>query len=91
MSYELGWRRLSDPGRTASRAVLGQLGDRLLSAVKYVRRADTFDNPIYPTQGVGLGGAGWCELVPCALLSVTLQVQRGLSMCTCLLPCQDSA
>ncbi|KAI3432894.1 hypothetical protein D9Q98_010476 [Chlorella vulgaris] len=53
VSYELGWRRLSGPGRTASRAVLGQLGDRLLSAVKYVRRADTFDNPIYPTQGCG--------------------------------------
>lgn len=51
VSYELGWRRLSDPARSASRAVVGQLGDRLLSAVKYVWREDTFDHPTFPTQG----------------------------------------
>lgn len=53
VSYELGWRRLSDPGRTASRAVLGQLGDKLLSSVKYVHRGDTFDSLAFPTQGWG--------------------------------------
>ncbi|PRW61285.1 Sorting and assembly machinery component 50 [Chlorella sorokiniana] len=53
VSYELGWRRLTDPSRTASRAVLAQLGDKLLSAVKYVHRADTFDDPSFPTQGWG--------------------------------------
>lgn len=51
LSYELGWRQLADPARTASRAVLGQLGDKVLSAVKYVARGDTFDNPAFPTQG----------------------------------------
>ena len=51
VSYELGWRRLSDPTRTASRAVLSQLGDKLLSSVKYVNRRDTFDNPAFPMQG----------------------------------------
>lgn len=51
MSYELGWRRLTDPARTASRAVVGQLGDKLLSAVKYVHRVDKFDDPAFPTQG----------------------------------------
>ncbi|KAL4452572.1 hypothetical protein ABPG75_008234 [Micractinium tetrahymenae] len=50
VSYELGWRRLTDPGRTASRAVLGQLGDKLLSAVKYVHRGETFDSATFPTQ-----------------------------------------
>lgn len=60
VSYELGWRRLSDPARTASRAVLGQLGDRLLSAVKYVRRGDTFDDPAFPTQGACLKLAAGC-------------------------------
>lgn len=54
VSYELGWRRLTDPGRVASRAVLGQLGDKLLSAVKYVHRGETFDSLAFPTQG----GAG---------------------------------
>lgn len=51
VSYELGWRRLTDPGRAASRAVLGQLGDKLLSAVKYVHRGETFDSVAFPTQG----------------------------------------
>ncbi|KAL4421736.1 hypothetical protein ABPG77_002352 [Micractinium sp. CCAP 211/92] len=53
VSYELGWRRLTDPGRAASRAVLGQLGDKLLSAVKYVHRGETFDSVAFPTQGWG--------------------------------------
>ena len=55
MSYELGWRRLSDPGRSASRAVLGQLGDSMLSAVKYVRRAECFDDLAFPTKGEPMG------------------------------------
>ncbi|PSC74144.1 sorting and assembly machinery component 50-like protein B-like [Micractinium conductrix] len=53
VSHELGWRRLSDPGRSASRAVLGQLGDSMLSAVKYVRRAECFDDLAFPTKGWG--------------------------------------
>ncbi|KAI7844949.1 hypothetical protein COHA_001596 [Chlorella ohadii] len=35
------------------RLVDGWLGDKLLSAVKYVHRADTFDDPSFPTQGWG--------------------------------------
>jgi hypothetical protein len=31
--------------------VVGQLGDKLLSAVKYVYRVDKFDDPVFPTQG----------------------------------------
>lgn len=54
LGYELGWRRLAAPQRTASRAVTTQLGDTVKSAVKYVFRQDTFDDVRYPTSGWGV-------------------------------------
>ena len=51
MSYELGWRRLADPTLAASRAVMRQLGDKLLSSAKYIYRQNTFDNDLYPSSG----------------------------------------
>ena len=54
LSYELGWRHLTDPSRLASPSVKHQLGHSLKSAVRYIWRHDTFDDPIFPTQGFGL-------------------------------------
>ncbi|EFJ52244.1 hypothetical protein VOLCADRAFT_116281 [Volvox carteri f. nagariensis] len=58
LEYELGWRRLLDPSRSASRAVVAQMGDFLKSALRYTAVADHRD------LGAGgaaaaLGGAGW--------------------------------
>lgn len=55
VSYELAWRRLSDPTRLASRAVQQQLGDQLKSAIRHIMRANTLDNPHYPTSGGWVG------------------------------------
>ncbi|GAB4818843.1 hypothetical protein N2152v2_005889 [Parachlorella kessleri] len=54
VSYELGWRQLTDTSQLASHAVRQQLGDQLKSAVRYIGRHSTLDDPAYPTSGYGL-------------------------------------
>ena len=51
LSYELGWRRLSDPSGRASRSTIGQLGDQIKSAVKYSFAHSAMDNPTFPRNG----------------------------------------
>jgi hypothetical protein len=51
LSYDLAWRRLADPSRLASHAVMNQLGDQLKSAVKHIFLDSTLDNPLFPTTG----------------------------------------
>ncbi|KAG2426304.1 hypothetical protein HXX76_013061 [Chlamydomonas incerta] len=58
LEYELGWRRLLDPSRSASRAVMGQMGDYLLSALRYTALLDR-RQPAAGGAAATLGGAGW--------------------------------
>ncbi|PNW83153.1 hypothetical protein CHLRE_06g308900v5 [Chlamydomonas reinhardtii] len=58
LEYELGWRRLLDPSRSASRAVMGQMGDYLLSALRYTATLDR-RQPGAGGAAATLGGAGW--------------------------------
>jgi len=51
LSYELGWRRLSDPSRRASRSTIDQLGDQLKSAFKYNFITSTMDDMTFPRKG----------------------------------------
>ena len=51
VSYELGWRQLTDTTQLASHAVRQQLGHQLKSAVRYIGRYSTLDDPAYPTSG----------------------------------------
>ena len=51
VSYEAGWRRLTDPSRGASQAVVAQLGDSLKSAASYIFKAHSFDDPSFPMRG----------------------------------------
>ena len=54
LTYELGWQRLADPSQRASRPVIGQLGDQVKSAARYIFRHETFDNSLAPTAGWGV-------------------------------------
>ncbi|GLC33405.1 hypothetical protein PLESTB_000072000 [Pleodorina starrii] len=58
LEYELGWRRLLDPSRSASRAVVAQMGDYLKSSVRYTAAADRRDVSA-GGAAAALGGAGW--------------------------------
>ncbi|KXZ54472.1 hypothetical protein GPECTOR_4g537 [Gonium pectorale] len=58
LEYELGWRRLLDPSRTASRAVVSQMGDYLKSSLRYTLTLDRRD-PSSGGAAATLGGAGW--------------------------------
>ena len=60
LTYELGWRKLADPSRHASRAVRHQAGDNLKSSVAYTYRFETFADPLLPYDGFGLR----CALLP---------------------------
>ena len=51
VSYELGWRRLSDPSRRASRAIMQELGDQVKSALKYSFAHSAMDNTTFPRNG----------------------------------------
>jgi outer membrane protein insertion porin family len=52
ISYNLTWRDLKDPSRSASKSVRRQLGHSLLSAVKYTYRRDTRDSVFRPRRGI---------------------------------------
>lgn len=54
LSYELGWRRLSDPSRRASRSTINQLGDQIKSAFKYNFMTSTMDDMTFPRNGWNL-------------------------------------
>jgi len=54
LAYELGWRKLADPTRLASRAVLAQTGDYLKSALRYSFFFDRRNSPASPTAGYAL-------------------------------------
>jgi len=51
LSYELGWRRLSDPSRRASRSTINQLGDQIKSAFRYNFMTSTMDDTTFPRNG----------------------------------------
>ena len=56
--YELAWRRLSDPSRTASHAVRAQLGHSLKSSLKHSYGVDRRDSAHMPTRGWALRTTG---------------------------------
>ena len=51
LSYEFGWRRLTDPRCKASAPVLKQLGDHIKSSVRYHFHHSTLDDLIFPRTG----------------------------------------
>jgi len=51
LSYNLAWRKLTDPARMSSNSVQEQLGHSLLSSVKYAYTVDQRDSSIRPTRG----------------------------------------
>jgi outer membrane protein insertion porin family len=51
LSYNLTWRMLTDPSRTASNSIRRQLGHNLLSALKYTYKIDERDSYLRPTKG----------------------------------------
>ena len=51
LSYNLTWRKLTDPARMSSNSVQEQLGHSLLSSVKYAYTVDQRDSSIRPTRG----------------------------------------
>ncbi|PNH06935.1 Sorting and assembly machinery component 50 A [Tetrabaena socialis] len=58
LEYEIGWRRLLDPSRTASKAVVAQMGDYLKSSLRYTATIDHRE-PGAGGSAATLGGAGW--------------------------------
>ncbi|KAI5069389.1 hypothetical protein GOP47_0015690 [Adiantum capillus-veneris] len=57
LSYNLTWRTLEDPVRTASRSVRRQLGHSFLSSLKYTFKIDKRDSPLRPTKGYAFRSA----------------------------------
>ncbi|XP_008811682.2 SAM50-like protein SPAC17C9.06 [Phoenix dactylifera] len=51
LAYNLTWRNLTDPSRTASKIVRRLLGHSLLSSVKYTYKIDRRDSHLRPTRG----------------------------------------
>ncbi|KAF8648931.1 hypothetical protein HU200_064463 [Digitaria exilis] len=51
LSYNLTWRKLTDPAHMSSNSVQEQLGHCLLSSVKYAYKVDQRDSSIRPTRG----------------------------------------
>jgi outer membrane protein insertion porin family len=49
--YNLTWRTLNDPARMSSNSVQEQLGDSLLSSIKYAYKVDQRDSSIRPMCG----------------------------------------
>jgi hypothetical protein len=54
VTYELGWRTLTDPSRRAAREVQQHFGHSLKSSVIY-----TFRHSHWPTGYVSRGGHAW--------------------------------
>lgn len=61
LSYEWAWRRLSDPGRMASPAIISELGDHVKSAIKYSFFTHRFDDLSSPRDGEELNR--WLQVV----------------------------
>ncbi|GFR49021.1 hypothetical protein Agub_g11042 [Astrephomene gubernaculifera] len=84
LEYELGWRRLLDPSRSASRAVMAQMGDYLKSSLRYTATLDRRD-PSAGGSAATLGGAGWAVrstsevagLLPSSLQALGLGAAAG--------------
>ncbi|CAN6325573.1 unnamed protein product [Urochloa humidicola] len=51
LAYNLTWRKLTDPAHMSHNSVQEQLGDSLLSFVKYAYTVDQRDSTIRPTRG----------------------------------------
>lgn len=58
LSYELAWRTLADPSHKCSPGVRAQLGGSLKSALRYVLRQETLDDPFFPLSGYSVRYAG---------------------------------
>ncbi|CAK9863817.1 unnamed protein product [Sphagnum jensenii] len=52
ISYNLTWRDLKDPSRSASKSIRRQLGHSLLSSVKYTYKKDQRDSVFRPRRGM---------------------------------------
>ncbi|CAM0883000.1 unnamed protein product [Alopecurus aequalis] len=51
VSYNLGWRTLTDPSQMASESIRRQLGSDLLSSLSYTYKVDHRDSQFRPTEG----------------------------------------
>ncbi|XP_054789110.1 uncharacterized protein LOC129294679 [Prosopis cineraria] len=51
LTYNLGWRTLTDPSQMSSRSIRRQLGHGLLSSLKYTFKIDRRNSPVRPTIG----------------------------------------
>ncbi|KAL6653363.1 hypothetical protein ACP70R_008941 [Stipagrostis hirtigluma subsp. patula] len=51
LAYNLSWRTLTDPARSAPNSIQEQLGNSLLSSIKYAYKVDQRDSSIRPTHG----------------------------------------
>ncbi|KAL8170876.1 LOW QUALITY PROTEIN: hypothetical protein V2J09_022680 [Rumex salicifolius] len=51
LSFNIAWRTLMDPSKTASSSIRRQLGHNLLSSLKYSFKNDRRDSSVRPTSG----------------------------------------
>ncbi|TVU27367.1 hypothetical protein EJB05_29972, partial [Eragrostis curvula] len=51
LAYNLTWRTLTDLARMSSTSVQEQLGDRLMSSIKYTYKVDQRDSSVRPARG----------------------------------------
>ncbi|KGN47843.1 sorting and assembly machinery component 50 homolog [Cucumis sativus] len=51
LGYNLGWRTITDPSQMASNSVRRQLGNSLLSSLKYTFKVDKRNSAVRPTRG----------------------------------------
>lgn len=49
--YNLGWRTITDPSQMASNSIRRQLGNSLLSSLKYTFKVDKRNSAVRPTRG----------------------------------------
>lgn len=60
----MGWQRLTNPSRRASKAVIPYLGDYMKHAVKYTFSAHAFDDFAFPRNGeedIGTSALSMCS------------------------------
>ncbi|XP_022993263.1 sorting and assembly machinery component 50 homolog B-like [Cucurbita maxima] len=51
LGYNLGWRTITDPSQMASNSIRRQLGNSLLSSLKYTFKVDKRNSAVRPTRG----------------------------------------
>ena len=83
LTYELGWRKLEDPSRHASRAVRLQAGHSVKSSLAYTCRYETFADPLLPYDGFGVRCACWRAGMPPALHDHSTHVQALIPHSCC--------